>query len=140
MSNVHSVEPNGHFITDNIFFTPENCTRPYFKRIQRNKGKTPKSEPVAKDTKAAKEAKNAVEIPERATWIENVKIVDFAKYRGDPLLFNQIANDVFNMFATKKINPFVSAKYSLVSDVNKAMQYISRKKCLGKVLVETKRN
>lgn len=140
MSIVHSVEPNGHFITDNIFFTAENCTRPYFKRIKRTKGKTPKSERVTKDAKAAKDAKNAVEIPERPTWIENVKVVDFAKYRGDPLLFNQIANDVFNMFATKKINPFVSAKYSLVSEVNKAMQYISRKKCLGKVLVETKRN
>lgn len=68
-------------------------------------------------------------------WISKVRKVNLAKYHTEPI-FNQTVGDVFSMLTQGKIEPFVSATYPL-GDVNKAVKYIQRKKCLGKVLVGT---
>lgn len=90
-----------------------------------------------KNKKADADGKTPTEArtPISNEWINKVRIVNLAKYHTEPL-FNQIVGDVFSMLTQRKIEPFVSVTYPL-GDVNKAVKYIQRKKCLGKVLVET---
>lgn len=47
-------------------------------------------------------------------------------------------NQAFDLYATEKIQPFVSQEWSL-RDINKAVQFVNQKKCLGKVLINTHR-
>lgn len=121
----NSIDPNGHFLTDHKYFDPETSERPYFKRVlSRNKNK--------KDPKAAKETSP----PVSNDWIQKVQIVNLAKYVNDPKLFHKIVDDVIAWHAEKKIDPYISATYRL-GDVNKAIAFMERKKCLGKVLIDT---
>lgn len=122
----NSVDPNGEFITDNKFFSAETCERPYFKRmLSRNKNK-----------KMASKTPTEAPMPVSSDWTEKVQIVNLAKYLNEPILFNKIVNEVFALLAEGKIEPYISAKYPL-GDVNKAIRFLQRKKCLGNVLVGT---
>lgn len=84
------------------------------------------------NAKARAEARAAVS----NEWLPKVQVVNLAKYHNEPILFNKIVNEVFSMFAEGKIQPYISGTYSL-KDVNKAVSFIQRKICMGKVLVKT---
>lgn len=80
-----------------------------------------------------------IEAPESADWTERVKRVDITRYQVEDFKFyEKIVNQAFNLYATEKIQPFVSEEWSL-RDVNKAVQFVNLKKCLGKVLINTHR-
>lgn len=68
-----------------------------------------------------------------------MKKVDITKYQTiESEFYEQIVNQAFDLHATEKIDPFVSQVWSL-RDVNKAVQFVNLKKCLGKVLIDTQR-
>lgn len=68
-----------------------------------------------------------------------MKRVDITKYQKDDFgFYEKIVKQVFDLHATEKIEPFVSQVWNL-RDVNKAIQFVNLKKCLGKVLIETQR-
>lgn len=122
-----SIPSNGHFLTNDPFFSPETFEPPYFKKDTGRK---------AKKKKATIEE---IEAPEIADWTERVKQVNIAKYqKNDFDFYEKIVNQAFDLFATKKIEPFVSQVWTL-RDVNKAVQFVNLKKCLGKVIINTKR-
>lgn len=93
---------------------------------------------MSRQNKKKTDAKEPTEerAPRSNEWLREVKIVNLAKYHKEPLLFNEILDGVFSMLAEGKIEPLVSAKYPL-GEVNKAVTFIQRKKCLGKVLINT---
>lgn len=72
-------------------------------------------------------------------WTTRVKQVDIKKYQKDDFEFyEKIVKQAFDLHATEKIEPFISQVWNL-RDINKAIQFINTKKCLGKVLIETQR-
>lgn len=80
-----------------------------------------------------------IETPEVAEWTERVKRVDITRYQVENFQFyEKIVNQAFDLYATEKIKPFVSQELSL-RDINKAVQFVNLKKCLGKVLINTHR-
>lgn len=132
----NSVEPGGRYLTDDRHFNAETYVRPYFKRLeskQKNKKSDAKTTKQDAKTEAKTEAKSA---PISTEWLQQVRIVSLAKYVNEPLTFDKIINDVIAMLSEAKIEPFISATYPL-GDVNKAIRFIQRKKCLGKILVDT---
>lgn len=114
-----SVEPTGHFLTDDPFFDAKTIERPYFKKVT---------------------AQSVDNISTSTEWISKVQIVNLAKLQlTEPIVFRKCIDDAFNLFADEKILPFISNTYSL-KDANKATKFIQSKKCLGKVLIDLKRN
>lgn len=80
-----------------------------------------------------------IEAPENVDWTQRVQRVDITRYQNEDFKFyEQIVNRAFDLHATQKIQPFVSQEWSL-RDMNKAVQYVNQKKCLGKVLIDTQR-
>lgn len=122
----NSIDPNGYVLTDDTFFSADTCELPFFNRKMIRK----KSEKVNAKERAVARAAVSNE------WLPKVQIVNFAKYYNEPILFNKIVNEVFSMLAEGKIQPFISGTYNL-KDVNKAVSFIQRKICMGKVLVKT---
>lgn len=123
----HSISPNGQFLTEDPFFSSETFEPPYFKK---DTGKKVKKKQATLDE---------IEAPESADWTEHVKRVDITRYQQEDFQFyEKIVNQAFDLYATEKIKPFVSQVYSL-RDMNKAVQFIGQKKCLGKVLINTQR-
>lgn len=124
---IHSISPNGYILTEDPFFSPETFEPPYFKKDTGKKSKTKK--PTLEE----------IEAPENIDWTARVKRVDITKYQqDDPKFYEKMVNQAFELHATNKIEPFVSQVWSL-RDINKAVQFVNLKKCLGKVLIETKR-
>lgn len=80
-----------------------------------------------------------IEAPESAEWTERVKRVDITRYQVEDFKFyEKIVKQAFDLYATEKIQPFVSQEWGL-RDINKAVQFVNMKKCLGKVLINTHR-
>lgn len=80
-----------------------------------------------------------IEAPENIDWTERVKRVDITRYQLENFPFyEKIVNQAFNLYATEEIQPFVSQEWNL-RDINKAVQFLQQKKCLGKVLINTER-
>lgn len=121
-----SISPNGHFLTEDPFFSPETFEAPYFKK---DTGKKVKKKATIDD----------IETPEDTSWMNRVKKVDITKFQvSDPGFYEKTIHQVFDWYATERIEPYPSHKWSL-RDVNKAIQFVNTKKCLGKVLIETQR-
>lgn len=121
-----SIDPNGYFLTDDSFFSADTFQAPYFKKDINKKGR--------------KASLEEIEEPENVEWISRVKYVDATKYQStDPAFYDATVKQVFDLYATEKIDPFVSKIFSL-RDVNKAVQFVHQKKCLGKVLLDTDRS
>lgn len=122
-----SISPTGHILTEDPFFAPDTFEPPYFKKDTGRK---------AKKKKASLEE---IEAPENIDWTERVTRVDITKYQSsEPEFYAQIVNRAFDLYATEKIDPFVSQVWNL-REVNKAIQFVNLKKCLGKVLIDTQR-
>lgn len=110
-------------MTYDPFFSPETFDPPYFKKDTGKK---------VKKTKATLEE---IETPENVEWTERIKSVDITNYQTtDPVYYEKIANRVFDLYATETIQPKISQICDL-KEINKAIQFINSKKCLGKVLV-----
>lgn len=120
-----SISPNGHFLTNDPLFDREKIEAPKFK----------------KDTgKKVKKKKETNEDNETPDWAKNVKKIDVTKYQtSDPNFYENTVNEVFDWCATEKIEPYISQTSNL-EDVNKALNFMTAKKCLGKVLINTERN
>lgn len=128
-----SISPNGHFLTDDPLFDGEEFEAPKFKK---DTGK--RVQEVKKKKKTSKETESS----ENIEWAtnNNVKKIDVAKYQtSDPQFYENTVNQVFDWCATEKIEPYVSQTCNL-DDVNKALNFMTAKKCLGKVLINTERN
>lgn len=127
-SNIgHSISPNGHILTEDPFFSTETFEPPYFKK---DTGKKVKKKQATLDE---------IEASEDIDWTERVRRVDITRYQRDDFQFyEKIVNQAFDLYATQKIQPFVSQEWSL-RDINKAVQFVNQKKCLGKVLINTHR-
>lgn len=124
ISGVFSVPTNGHFLTTDPYFSIEKFIPPYFKK---NIGKK-----LKKSTKAASEDK---ELEPMANWMEQIKRVDIASYQSnDPQYYEQVINEVYDLFAAEKVDPLISQTYKLAG-INKATDFITRRKCLGNVLI-----
>lgn len=124
----YSISPNGYILTEDPFFSPETFDAPYFKK---DTGKKMKK----KQTTSLEE----IEEPENIEWATRVQRVDITKYQtNEPEFYEKIINQAFDLHATEQINPFVSHIWNL-RDVNKAIQFVNLKKCLGKVLINTQR-
>lgn len=122
-----SISPNGHILTEDPFFSPDTFVAPYFKKD------------TGKKVKKKKATLEEIEAPEPIEWTERVKKVEISTYQQtDPKLYEKTIKQVFDWYATEKIDPFVSQTWQL-RDVNKAIQFINSKKCLGKVLIDTQR-
>lgn len=127
LSHFHSITPNGYILTEDPFFSPETFEAPYFKKDTGKKSK--KKKPTIEE----------IEEPENIDWTERVQKVDITKYQTiDPAFYEKIVKQAFDLHATEKINPFVSQVWNL-REVNKAIQFVNLKKCLGKVLIDTQR-
>lgn len=114
-------------MTEDPFFSSETFEAPYFKKD------------TGKKVKKKKSTLEEIEEPENIDWTERVQKIDITKYQTlDPELYERIINQAFDLHATEKINPFVSQVWNL-RDVNKAIQFVNLKKCLGKVLINTQR-
>lgn len=124
---LYSISPNGHILTEDPFFSPDTFEPPYFKKD------------TGKRAKKKKPTLDEIEAPEDVDWTTRVKRVDITKYQKDDFgFYEKIVKQVFDLHATEKIEPFVSQVWNL-RDVNKAIQFVNLKKCLGKVLIETQR-
>lgn len=114
-------------MTEDPFFSPETFEPPYFKK---NTGKK---------VKAKKATLEEIEAPENTDWTSRVQQVNITKYQKDePEFYEQLVNRAFELHATNKIQPFVSQVWTL-REINKAVQFVNLKKCLGKVLIDTQR-
>lgn len=119
-----SISPNGHFLTDDPLFDPEKFEPPKFKKDTGKKLKKKKG--TSEDTVAS----------ENIDWASSVKKIDVTKYQtSDPNFYEKTVNQVFDWCATEKIEPYVSQTCKL-EDVNKALNFMTAKKCLGKVLIK----
>lgn len=101
-NTTYSIAPNGHFLTEDPFFSSETFEPPYFKK---DTGKKVKKKQATLDE---------IEAPESADWTEHVKRVDITCYQQEDFRFyEKIVNQAFELYATEKIKPFVSQVYSL---------------------------
>lgn len=75
--------------------------------------------------------------PKYIQWTKKIRKVDVTEYQtSDPQFYEKIVNQVFEWCATEKIKPYVSQTWKL-RDINKAIQFVTNKECLGKVLIKT---
>lgn len=72
--------------------------------------------------------------------IENrLQHVDLLKFRNiDPDFYRQIIDDTFALYDEELISAHVSKTFPL-AEVNEAIDYIRKKKCTGKVLIDIKK-
>lgn len=111
-------------MTDDPLFDPDKFEAPKFKRDTGKKVK--KKNETSKETDTLK----------NIDWRTNVKKIDVTKYQtSDPNFYEKTVNEVFDWYATEKIEPYVSQTCKL-EDVNKALNFMTTKKCLGKVLIK----
>lgn len=119
-------------MTDDSLFDPKNFEVPKFK-----KDLTKRVQKVKKKKKGDSED---TEVPETPEWVSNIEKIDVTKYQiSDPEFYEKTVNQVFDWYATEKINPYVSQTCKL-EDVNRALNFMTAKKCLGKVLINIGRN
>lgn len=127
------MSPSGNILTEDPLFSPESFEPPYFKKD------TGKGEKRIKRSRKKRATLEEIEAPEDLDWTARVKQIDITKYQSlDPEFYTKIVNQAFDLHATQRINPFVSQVFNL-RDVNKAIQFVNTKKCLGKVLINTQR-
>lgn len=114
-------------MTEDPFFSPDTFEAPYFKKD------------TGKKAKSKKATLEEIEADENIDWISRVQQVNITKYQSaEPEFYEKIVNQAFELHATNKIQPFVSQVWTL-RDINKAVQFVNLKKCLGKVLIDTQR-
>lgn len=83
------------------------------------------------------EENGEIAAPEYIHWKKKIRKVDVTEYQtSDPEFYEKIVNQVFEWYATGKIKPYVSQTWKL-RDINKAIQSVTNKECLGKVLIKT---
>lgn len=83
------------------------------------------------------EENGEVVLPEYIHWKKKIGKVDVTEYQtSDPQFYEKIVNQVFEWCATGRIKPYVSQTWKL-KDINKAIQSVTNKECLGKVLIKT---
>ncbi|XP_031621650.1 quinone oxidoreductase-like protein 2 homolog [Contarinia nasturtii] len=120
------ISSNGYFLTTDTFFSPETFEAPYFKK---DTGKQKKKKATIEE----------IEEEENIDWASRVKQVNITKYQiDDREFYEKIVNQAFDLHANEKIDPFVSQVWNM-RDINKAVQFVNLKKCLGKVLIDTQR-
>lgn len=125
--NSNSISPNGIYLTEDPFFSPETFEAPYFKKDTGKKGKGKKA------------TLEEIEAPEDIDWISRVRQVNITKYQNvEREFYEKIVNQAFELHATNQIEPFITQVWTL-RDINKAIQFVNLKKCLGKVLIDTQR-
>lgn len=70
---------------------------------------------------------------------DRVQHVDLFKYRKvDPEFYRQVIGDTFSLYDEELISAHVSKIFPL-AEVNEAIEYVRKKKCTGKVLIDIKR-
>lgn len=80
-----------------------------------------------------------IEAPEDIDWTSRVRQVNITKYQNvEREFYEKIVNQAFELHATNQIEPFITQVWNL-RDINKAIQFVNLKKCLGKVLIDTQR-
>lgn len=124
---LNSVSKDGYILTQDPFFSPDTFEPPYFKKTT---AKKVKNQPVSLDE---------IEASDNIDWIKRVKHIDIKRLQTDEhCKYDEICGKAFELFEEGKIEPFISQTWNL-RDVNKAVQFVNQKKCLGKVLVQTNR-
>ena len=131
----------GHFLTVDPFYNPETfqATKPKFKKIspkfkqEAAKPQAPVDKSKSRHKRAVKEEPEVEPIPE---FVSQVRHIDLAAFKtNNPEEFDKVLRKTLSLFAEGEIKPYLSKTYSL-SEVNKAVKFISQKKCIGKVLID----
>lgn len=127
-------------MTIDPFFTIENFDPPYFRKdiVQKKLIKSKKADKTDKSDNAAKQKPTSEEIEaaENADWSQNIKRVNILGYQiREPDYYEQIIKEAYDLYSTEKVEPFISQTYNM-SEINKAIQYLNQKKCLGNVLIK----
>lgn len=126
-----SISPSGHFLTVDPYFSAEKFEPPYFRK---DTGKKTKKE--RKVEKVPEKVAEEIEDEPKANWVERVKRVNIASYQiSEPEYYEKVISQVYDLCATEQLEPLISQTYKL-KDINKAVNFINNKKCLGNVLVE----
>lgn len=69
-------------------------------------------------------------------WKKKIRKIDVTEYQKiDPQFYENIVNQVFEWCADGTIKPHVTQTWKL-RDINKAIQFVTNKECLGKVLIK----
>lgn len=116
----NSIDADGHILTADPFFDPEEFQRqePKFEK------KSPKTE----------------EKPGNPTsdLISKIKRIELSDYRvNDIQMYRQIIEDTIALCEDEIISPYISQCFKL-KDINDAVDFIKKKKCTGKVLIDLK--
>lgn len=120
-----SISPKGKFLTNDPLFDSRTYEALYFKKNTKEKVKT-------------KVTIEDIEAPENTDWLENAKKVDVTEYQTtDPVFYENTVSQVFDWYAKGIIQPYVGHTCKL-KHANIGLQYMNRRKSLGKVLVKTK--
>lgn len=111
------MDANGHFFTADPFYSPEQFLqmKPEFKKPSKQKDITSLSD---------------------SELVSKIQFVDITKYRLDNLeLYRQTIQDTLSLCEEEIIIPYVSQCFNL-ADVNDAVEFVKKKKCTGKVLID----
>lgn len=121
---IFSVDPiNGHLISVDPFYSPEIL-------------KTQKLDYKKPSEKKSKETIEAVPKDDIPAIEERVKFVDLYKYREtDVDFYRQIISETLELCEDDLISAFISGTFKL-SELDKAIDFIEKKKFTGKVLIE----
>lgn len=133
-----SISPAGQFLTIDPFYTVENFEPPHFRKDTNHvRKRTTKAEKADKKAGKPKPTSEEIEAAENANdWTQRIKRVNILGYQiREPEYYEQIINEVNDLIATEKVEPFISKTYNL-NESNKAIHYLNGKKCLGNVLVK----
>lgn len=119
MFKIHSMDPEGHFLTADPFHSPEKLVL----------AKADIDKALKKYRKADKESDD---------FVPKIRYVDISEYRTTDLdLYRQIVQDTFALCEEEIITPYVSRCFGL-HDINEAVKFIKEKKCTGKILVDVR--
>lgn len=70
---------------------------------------------------------------------DRLQHVDLFKYRKvDPEFYRQVITDTFSLYDEELISAHISQTFPL-TQVNEAIQFVRKKKCTGKVLIDIKK-
>lgn len=118
-----SVDPiNGHLISVDPFYSPEIL------KTQKLDYKKPSVKKSKEDEKLSKEDILPIE--------ERVKFVDLYKYREtDVDFYRQIITETLELCEDDLISAYISGTFKL-TELDKAIEFIEKKKFTGKVLIE----
>lgn len=119
--NFCSIDSTGVYITTDPLFSPEYFAdvKPNFKRVTQKHAKRNKENPaIAPDS--------------LLSYVKQTNLMHLQLQ--DPILFNQILAQVYDLYTKKTIDPIY--KVFNLTEINKAILYATNRKSLGKILIK----